>query len=323
MFYLSGRHLKTAGIFNLEEAKWQDPAPEIVDAEGKRKMVTDKCTVPKKMEIYRAHYDWGHMGEVLTEKMAKDYDIELYGTLTPCEGCGTAKAKQKAVSKTTNVKETRRGERIFLDASGLYHETLWGNKYWFKAVDDYGQFGWKHFAPYKSKMVDFAESIIIQLKGKGLPVKYLCCDNAGENVKPLKTLCDAHGITIKFTAPDMPQQNGVVERCIVVLTQCANTMMMAANLNKEGRKVLWAKAVNTANILENIISTSVNPKSAYKMVTKKKLNLIPYLHPFGRLRQTCFFPFTWGHFVSFAETSLGRSNVGETLQGYCTPQTGK
>lgn len=46
-------------------------------------------------------------------------------------------------------------------------------------------------------------------------------------------------------------------------------MMMAANLNEEGRKVLWAEAVNTANMLENIMSSSVNPKSAYEMVQKR------------------------------------------------------
>jgi hypothetical protein len=76
------------------------------------------------------------MGEGLTKKTAKDYNIELYGTLIPCKGCGTAKAKQKAVSKTTNVKALRPGESIFLDAAGPYHETLGGNKYWFEAVDD-------------------------------------------------------------------------------------------------------------------------------------------------------------------------------------------
>jgi hypothetical protein len=89
------------------------------------------------MEIKKAHYDWGHMGEGLTRKTAKDYRIKLHGTLTPCEGCGTAKAKQKAVSKTTNVKVTRSREIIFLDAAGPSHETVGGNKCWFEAVDDY------------------------------------------------------------------------------------------------------------------------------------------------------------------------------------------
>jgi transposase InsO family protein len=86
--------------------------------------------------------------------------------------------------------------------------------------------------------------------------KILRCDNAGENARPLRALCEEHGITIKFTAPDTPQQNGVVERRITVLTQRANVMMMAANLNEEGRKIIWAAAINTVNVLENITLTS-------------------------------------------------------------------
>jgi hypothetical protein len=59
----------------------------------------------------------------------------------------------------------------------------------------------------------------VKLKGQGIPVKDVCCNNAGKNARPLKAICDLYCITIKFTAPDMPQQNGVVERCITVLTQ--------------------------------------------------------------------------------------------------------
>jgi hypothetical protein len=138
MFYLREKCLKTAGTFNLKEAKWQDPAPETVSIKRKTKTLTEKQVVPKKMEMNKAHYDWGHKSEGLTKKTAKDYGIELYVTLVPCKGYGTAKAKQKAASKTTNMKATRPGEHIFLDASGPYHETLGGNKYWFKEVNDYG-----------------------------------------------------------------------------------------------------------------------------------------------------------------------------------------
>lgn len=177
---------------------------------------------------------------MLTRKTAKNYGIELYGTLNPCKGCGTAKAKQKAVSETTNIKATRSGKRIFMDAAGPYHETLGGNIYWFQGVDDSTKIGWNGFVAYKSKMAAFVESIIIKMKGRGMPVKYLHCNNAGESVKALKALCNhAHGISIKFTAPETPQQNGVVKRRIAVLTQRANAM--TANLNEEGRKIYGQK----------------------------------------------------------------------------------
>jgi hypothetical protein len=96
-----------------------------------------------------------------------------------------------------------------------------------------------------------------------MPVKNLCCNNAGKNARPLRAIYyDLNDITIEFTALHTPQQNGVFERCITVLMQQANAMMMLTNLNEEGCWVLWAKAVNTANTMENITSPSVNPKTA-------------------------------------------------------------
>jgi hypothetical protein len=59
-------------------------------------------------------------------------------------------------------------------------------------------------------------------------------------------------------------------------------MKMAANLNKHGRKmILWAEAVHTANVLENITSTNINRKPAYEQMTGKNCKLIPYSQPFG------------------------------------------
>jgi hypothetical protein len=54
MLYIRGRCLKAFIIFNVEEAEWQDPVPETVDTEGKANTVTEKCTVPKSMEINKA-----------------------------------------------------------------------------------------------------------------------------------------------------------------------------------------------------------------------------------------------------------------------------
>jgi hypothetical protein len=47
-------------------------------------------------------------------------------------------------------------------------------------------------------------------------VKYLWYDAAGENKENLKKMRQKHGIIIKKTAPDTPQQIGVVERQITL-----------------------------------------------------------------------------------------------------------
>jgi len=58
------------------------------------------------------------------------------------------------------------------------------------------------------------EAHIPKLRGEGKEVKFLRCDNAGKN-QELINLCARYGITIEFTAPHTPQQNGVVERMFV------------------------------------------------------------------------------------------------------------
>jgi transposase len=52
------------------------------------------------------------------------------------------------------------------------------------------------------------------MKGKGMPVKHLRCDNTGERQKKLKRICERHGVDIEYTPPHTPQMNGVAERRI-------------------------------------------------------------------------------------------------------------
>jgi hypothetical protein len=212
------------------------------------------------MTYAEAHDCWGHKSKILLGETSAAYGIKLTGTHTPCKGCGYAQAKQRAVSsKTTNTKPSKPGGRIFLDAAGPYLEILGGNKYWFEVVDDKTRTGWDHFSVVKSKLVVFARALLVKLKVQEHPVKYLRCNNVGETVRPLKSLCGEFGIMMELTAPDTPQHNGVVKRRIAVLTQRADALMMAVNLNKQdGRTILWVEAVHTVNTLENITSTTMN-----------------------------------------------------------------
>jgi hypothetical protein len=144
-----------------------------------------------------------------------------------------AHAKQKAVSKTTNVITTKPYQRIYADTSGPFHPTLGGNKYWFQSVEEYGRMRDIQFAKKKNEMANFVKKTFQKAKTLGFTVEYLRCDNAGENVTALTALCSEWSVTLKLTAPDTPQQNGVVERRITVLRQRANAMMWTADLKEE------------------------------------------------------------------------------------------
>ena len=131
-------------------------------------------------------------------------------------------------------------------------------------------------------MIVFAKETILELRGLNYPVKILRCDNAGENTAPLKQLCLEHGVRLEFTAPNTPQMNGIVERRIAVLIARANASMMAAGINEEGRKKLWAEAVNYHNDTENITISSVRKEPAESALYRPCENLFRHLQPFGR-----------------------------------------
>ncbi len=77
---------------------------------------------------------------------------------------------------------------------------------------------------------------------------YLRCKNAGKNQK-LHEICDKY--EIEFTAPNIPQQNGVVERGFAMIRQRAVAMMHGVKISKGLRKLIWAEALNTLTTLVN------------------------------------------------------------------------
>jgi hypothetical protein len=69
-------------------------------------------------------------------------------------------------------------------------------------------------------------------------------------------MCHKHPtIKFEFTAPNTPQQNGVVERAFATIYNRVRAMFANANIDGELRNSLWDEAAYTATILENILQT--------------------------------------------------------------------
>ena len=90
------------------------------------------------------------------------------------------------------------------------------------------------------------------MKGCGTTVQYICCDNAGENEKYAKSLCDKHGVQTEFTASNTPQLNGVFEHSFATVRAKGLALLEAANINETMRNKLWVEATSTASYLSNI-----------------------------------------------------------------------
>ena len=134
-----------------------------------------------KMDMQDTHEKFGHHNVRRCKEMAKVLGVQLIGENIKCDSCSLVNAKQRAMSKTTNTKAMRVGERLFLDASGPFPTGINNSKYIFGAVDDFSGKMLCALSTSKNKMVDFVKFSFEHFKGIKKPVLYLRLDNAGEH----------------------------------------------------------------------------------------------------------------------------------------------
>jgi hypothetical protein len=83
IFYLKGRLLMQAGLFNMEEGEWIDPIPESIDGNGKSMRPVKKKIDPKSMTYDEAHDRWGHKNKRLLSKTATAYSSSISNSTKP------------------------------------------------------------------------------------------------------------------------------------------------------------------------------------------------------------------------------------------------
>jgi hypothetical protein len=89
---------------------------------------------------------------------------------------------------------------------------------------------------------------------------------------------------MEFTAPNTPQQNGIVERQFQTDLTRANAMLDAAGLKPGAKNQLRAEAIITAAIIDNMTCKTPGEPSQYEKFFKKKGTLQPkHLIQFGRI----------------------------------------
>ncbi len=205
---------------------------------------TRKETMDKTVDVNIFHQRLGHPSEIYTRTTAKIYGIRLTGNLSVCEGCAYGKAHQRPVKKFTQSRASLPLERIFVDTSLLPNKSLGGSKFWIMVVDDATRFKRSYFVKSKDGLGDMIQKFI-DPHANEYQIKYLRCDNAGEN-QILKEICGKCGIKMEWTAPNTPQENGVVERGFAIVRQRAVAMMAQVSLEDNTKQTLWAEVLSTA-----------------------------------------------------------------------------
>ena len=120
------------------------------------------------------------------------------------------------------------------------------------------------FLREKSEACEKMEKLCKRLqKGKRVPIIKIRSDHGKEfeNAK-FEAYCNEHGIKKEFSAPKIPQQNGVVERKNRIIQEMARVML----LNKDIPKKFWGEAVNTScHIGNRIFFRAGTKKTSYEI----------------------------------------------------------
>ncbi len=180
------------------------------------------------MEINEVHNKLAHMGEAILRKTMQNYSMKLTGKLLPCNACMRAKDRAKDVKKITESPATSAGERLFVDATGPFEQSIGGMRFDMKIVDQFSRKTWSGHMKTKDQILEMIQMHIDVLMGQGKEVKFLRCDNASKQGGKLATLCQERGIQLEYTAPNTPQQNSMVERKITTNRNRAFVMLLAA-----------------------------------------------------------------------------------------------
>jgi hypothetical protein len=134
MYYFQGKRTDEPGVNSVETfeqgGQWNDVSQVIDDQGNTTEKVIHNITTME--DINEAHDKMGHKGEALIRKMLKNIGCKVTGNMKSCKGCAYAKAKQRAVSQTTDKRATKPGQRIFWICQVHLMKHQSGANIWFK-----------------------------------------------------------------------------------------------------------------------------------------------------------------------------------------------
>jgi transposase InsO family protein len=174
------------------------------------------------MDINEAHYRMGHLGETALRSILNHHGIKPAVTFKNCISCEKWKGGNKKVSKIDVKPAEYPGERLHANASGPLPLPQGRQEYWLKIKDAYGGCSWDYFMANQSSTTAILRRHILYLTTRGMIIKTVRCENAKEQMQPLKNMCWELRVQIEYVASYTPQQNGKVKRRFPIDLKRAN-----------------------------------------------------------------------------------------------------
>jgi hypothetical protein len=135
----------------------------------------------KSFNVNHLHRIFGHCGHETLKNTIKMYGFNLSGVLETCEECAIAKPQQKNVNKNWLGSSNVPCEQLYIDISSIKERSFGGAKFWALIVDKCTDYCWSFVLKNKSDLKGRVRTLITDLKIAGLNVKFIRCDDAGEN----------------------------------------------------------------------------------------------------------------------------------------------
>ncbi|GJT84310.1 retrovirus-related pol polyprotein from transposon TNT 1-94 [Tanacetum coccineum] len=170
-----------------------------------------------------------------------------------CETC--VEAKLTRTSFKLVKRKTKPLDMIHTDICDLKSlPTKGGNKYFITFIDDCTKYCYVYLLKSKDEAIDKFVLYKTEVENKlGKKIKVVRSDRGGEYVAPFAELCAKHGIRHEFTAPYLPQQNGIAERKNRTLKEMVTAMLISSGMSRD----IWGEAILMATYLLNKIPPKV------------------------------------------------------------------
>lgn len=236
--------------------------------------------------MYDTHCKFGHARGARLLSTAKTYGIDTSHwpkELPYCKACVEGKSKRARISRQprdTNDQQRPApapGARLHVDLMG----PLDGGYYVLDAVDEATRYEIYELIRNKSNSaLAMAKAIDDNYTPLQSDPEEIHSDRGGEFVgKDWLDMCKERGIRVSYAATATPEHNGLAERTHGTTTECARTLLAAANLDPAK---FYRQAYDHAVFLHNISTTRSLPdgKTPYELWHGRPAR-IDNLLPFG------------------------------------------
>ena len=205
------------------------------------------------------HRCLAHVNEDALLYMAKHslitrMDLHTNGSLGPCDGCAKGKHPQAPFPKQAENRAESPLGHLHMDIQGPFKGSIARFRYALVVIDDHSQAGWKRFLKHKNDAKGEIITLITELETfTERKVKTIRFDGGGEFLDTeLRNWFKSKGITLKISAPDTQQQNGVAERYNRTTHERALAMLKDLEL-ADG---FWPEAHECSNYVRNRTPTA-------------------------------------------------------------------